>query len=96
MKRVELTDGRSVVADDDYIRESIRQPRAKIAAGSKPIMPAFPREQLDDVELQQLLDYIKHLGRGQYPARNEHTPPPETKEPLATEDTEGTESKKNR
>ena len=40
--RVQLTDGRTVLADDAYIRESILNPNAKIVAGYKPdVMPSF-------------------------------------------------------
>jgi hypothetical protein len=34
-------DGRTVVADETYIRESILDPHAKIVAGWQPIMPTF-------------------------------------------------------
>src|SRR5579863_1475778 len=38
---VQLEDGRTVVADENYIRESILSPSAKIVSGFKPIMPVF-------------------------------------------------------
>jgi cytochrome c oxidase subunit 2 len=79
MKNVALEDGRTVVADDNYIRRSIREPKADVVAGYQPIMPAFGPEQLDDIELQQLVEFIKHLGRDQTPTRNERTPAPEVK-----------------
>src|SRR5262249_40416494 len=40
-RSVELQGGRSVVADETYIRESILYPAAKIRAGFRPIMPSF-------------------------------------------------------
>jgi cytochrome c oxidase subunit 2 len=80
LKRVPLQDGRTVVADDDYLRESIRSPRAKIVAGYRPIMPEFPPEQLDEAELQDLVAYVKSLKLGDTPTRNERTPAPEAKE----------------
>jgi cytochrome c oxidase subunit 2 len=80
-KTVTLADGSTVVADDNYIRESIRQPGAKIVAGYQPIMPVFGPEQVDETELQQLVVFIKSLGRGQTPMRNERTPPPLTAPP---------------
>ena len=40
-KPVLLDDGRTVMADENYIRESILNPGAKIVAGFKPIMPTF-------------------------------------------------------
>ena len=59
-----LSDGRSVVADDNYIRESILNPAAKIAAGFQPIMPAF-QGQLNEEDLLRLLAYVKSVGAGQ-------------------------------
>jgi cytochrome c oxidase subunit 2 len=76
-KEVTLTDGRRVVAKDDYIRRSIRQPKADIVAGYQPIMPVFDPEQLSDEELNDLVEYIKTLKRGQTPSRNERAPPPQ-------------------
>src|SRR2546426_9323709 len=40
-KRVQLEDGRMVIADENYVRESILNPSAKIVSGFKPIMPVF-------------------------------------------------------
>src|SRR5215213_9045425 len=37
-----LADGRTVVADDAYIRESILNPEAKVVKGLDPVMPAMP------------------------------------------------------
>jgi cytochrome c oxidase subunit 2 len=76
-KKVALADGRVVEANEDYIRRSIRKPKADIASGYKPIMPAFGPDQMDDLELQQLVVFIKNLGRDQTPTRNEYTPAPE-------------------
>jgi len=58
--RVKLQDGRTVLADDDYIRESILDPNAKVVAGFPSIMPTF-RGQLTEDELVQLIEYIKSL-----------------------------------
>src|SRR5436305_8189970 len=38
---VRLQDGRTVIADENYLRESILNPRAKVVAGYEPIMPTF-------------------------------------------------------
>ena len=56
--RVRLSDGREVEADEEYIRESIVDPRAKVVAGYRPIMPTF-RGQLSAEALAQLVSYIK-------------------------------------
>ena len=57
---VKLNDGRTVVADDNYIRESILNPQAKIVAGFGPIMPTFTG-QINEESLIQLVAYIKGL-----------------------------------
>jgi cytochrome c oxidase subunit 2 len=57
---VRLADGSTVVADEQYIRESILDSTAKIVAGYQPIMPSF-RGQLDEEQLIDLLAYIKSL-----------------------------------
>jgi cytochrome c oxidase subunit 2 len=76
---VALSAGGSVVADADYIRESIVTPSAKIVAGYQPIMPTFQGVVTED-QLLQLVAYIQSLGAppGQAaPARQE---PPANKE----------------
>ena len=75
-RRVDLDDGRTVEANEDYIRRSIREPKADVVSGYKPIMPKFGPDQMDDLQLQQLVAFIKNLGRDQTPTRNEATPPP--------------------
>lgn len=54
-----LHDGKPVVitADETYLRESIRSPKAKIVDGFQPIMPVI--SDLTDVEVEALVEYIK-------------------------------------
>jgi cytochrome c oxidase subunit 2 len=59
--RVPLEDGSSVLADEQYIRESILQPRAKVVAGYQPIMPTF-QGKLEEDDLLSLIAYIKSIG----------------------------------
>lgn len=59
-KTVPLEGGKSVVADEAYIRESILQPNAKIVKGYKPIMPTF-EGQLEPEEINQLVAYVESL-----------------------------------
>ncbi len=61
MKSVGLADGRVVTADEQYLRESILNPGAKIVGGFPNIMPTF-RGLVDEVGLQALVEYIKSLG----------------------------------
>ena len=59
-KQVQLADGRTVVADDTYLRESILNPQAAVVAGYQPIMPTF-KGQVSEEALLQLMTYIKSL-----------------------------------
>jgi cytochrome c oxidase subunit 2 len=58
---VALQDGSSVTADDDYLRESILNPQAKVVKGFAPVMPTF-KGQLTEEQILQLIAYIKTLG----------------------------------
>ena len=40
-KTIELQGGGTVIVDESYVRESIVNPQAKIAAGYQPIVPTF-------------------------------------------------------
>ncbi|MBA3949931.1 MAG: cytochrome c oxidase subunit II [Acidobacteria bacterium] len=57
---VQLTGGGSVLADDNYLRESIMNPGAKIVAGYQPLMPTF-QGLVSEEGLLQLISYIKSL-----------------------------------
>ena len=59
--QVKLADGRTVVADDNYIRESILNPTAKVVAGYDPVMPTF-QGQVTEEQLTQLIAYVRSLG----------------------------------
>lgn len=55
-----MTDGTSIVVDENYIRESVMDPQAKIVAGFAPVMPTF-KGKLKDKEITGLIEYIKSL-----------------------------------
>lgn len=55
-----LTDGSVIIADENYIRESIYVPQAKIVEGYAPVMPAF-KGILSDDEVTAIIEYIKTL-----------------------------------
>lgn len=57
---VELQSGTSVMADDNYIRESILEPNAKIVKGFAPVMPTF-KGQLSEADINGLIEFIKSL-----------------------------------
>jgi cytochrome c oxidase subunit II len=66
-KQVELQDGRTVLADEGYIRESIVNPQAKIVAGFQPLMPTF-QGLVSEEQLLQLISYVRSLSQpGQAP-----------------------------
>jgi cytochrome c oxidase subunit 2 len=58
--RVKLQDGGTITADDDYIRESILFPSAKVVDGFPNIMPTF-KGQLSEEEVLQIIEYVKSL-----------------------------------
>ena len=60
-KTVKLEGGATAIVDEDYIRESIIDPRAKIVAGYQPIMPTF-KGLISEEGLLQLIAYIKSLS----------------------------------
>jgi cytochrome c oxidase subunit II len=60
-KTVQLEGGATVIVDEDYIRESIVDPRTKIVAGYQPIMPTF-KGLISEEGLLQLIAYIKSLS----------------------------------
>jgi cytochrome c oxidase subunit 2 len=59
-RAVPLANGQSIVADDNYLRESILNPTAKVAAGFQPIMPTF-QGQVSEEDLIRLISYVKSI-----------------------------------
>ncbi|HZZ27644.1 MAG TPA: cytochrome c oxidase subunit II [Pirellulales bacterium] len=74
---VPLRGGGAVVADDNYLRESILNPQAKVVLGWEPIMPTF-QGQVTEEDLIKLIAFIKSLVTGQTPVRTEEALPPPT------------------
>jgi cytochrome c oxidase subunit 2 len=60
-RQVKLADGRTLLANEDYLRESILNPSAKIVAGWPPIMPTF-QGQVTEEQVVQLIAYLKSLS----------------------------------
>lgn len=58
---VKLTTGQEVVADEDYLRNSILDPGSQVVGGYKPIMPTF-QGQLSEETLLQIISYIQSLS----------------------------------
>jgi cytochrome c oxidase subunit 2 len=55
---VHLADGRAVVADEPYLRDSMLLPKRDVVAGYAPIMPSF-QGQLDEGEIAALIAFLK-------------------------------------
>jgi cytochrome c oxidase subunit II len=60
-RAVPLADGRTVTADEAYLRDSILLPMKDIAAGYAPIMPSFSGVVTED-DLVKLIAYLKSLS----------------------------------
>ena len=84
-KPVILDNGSVVRADENYIRESIVHPSAKIVAGYENIMPTYEGEVKED-EMFQLIAYFKSLKPGKTPNRVEKFPPPTTTPPIESKE----------
>ena len=69
---VELESGRTVIADENFIRESILNPAGDLVKGYQNLMPTY-RGQLDEEELLQLILYIKSLNGSSADAGGERT-----------------------
>jgi cytochrome c oxidase subunit 2 len=58
---VPLSDGSVVIADERYVRDSILDPKAQVAAGYAPVMPTFAG-QISEDDLAKLVAYIQSIG----------------------------------
>jgi cytochrome c oxidase subunit 2 len=57
-----LESGETVLADDEYVTESIVDPLAKIVAGFQPVMPEGYDGQLSEQDIADIVDYIESLS----------------------------------
>jgi cytochrome c oxidase subunit 2 len=60
-RTVHLQDGRSLVADENYVRDSILVPLKDVVAGFEPVMPSFAG-QLDEEQIESIVAYIRSTG----------------------------------
>ena len=65
-----MQDGTQVLADEAYVKESIRLPLAKIHQGYPPAMPPFPESLLSDREVNAVIEFMKSISK------NYKGPPP--------------------
>ncbi len=56
----QFSDGTSATVDENYLRDSILNPNAKIVAGYAPAMPTFAG-QLNELELAAIIEFIKNV-----------------------------------
>lgn len=56
----EMESGETVTVDENYIRESILDPNAKIVRGYQPVMPTYAGT-LNDRQIDAIIEYIKTL-----------------------------------
>jgi len=61
-KPVLLQDGRTVTVDENYVRESILDPGAKVVNGFKPVMPTF-QGLVSEEQLNALVAYVESLSQ---------------------------------
>jgi cytochrome c oxidase subunit II len=59
-REVALDGGERVLADDNYLRESILEPKRRIVAGQPASMPSY-QGQLSEGDLQNLIAYLRSL-----------------------------------
>jgi cytochrome c oxidase subunit 2 len=55
--------GAAGVVDENYIRESILEPKALVVEGYQPVMPSY-KGQLSDDDIDSIIAYLKTLSAG--------------------------------
>lgn len=60
-RTVHLQDGRTLVADENYIRDSMLLPKKDVVAGFAPIMPSFAG-QLSEEDIMAIIEYLRQTG----------------------------------
>ena len=65
-RTVHLQDGRTVVADANYLRDSIVVPAKDVVAGFAPVMPSFAG-QVSEEDLQALIAYLQSTSQRDSP-----------------------------
>jgi len=61
-KNRRFTDGKSEIANEVYLKESILYPQRKIVTGYQPVMPSYQGLMVDK-EIQAVIEYIKELSK---------------------------------
>lgn len=63
-RAVHLQDGRTIMADEAYVRDSILLPRKDVVAGFEPVMPSFAG-QVSEEDIQALIAYLRSTAEPQ-------------------------------
>ena len=50
--------GTTIIADENYIRQSILEPQAVVVSGYEPFMPTY-QGRLSDEEITAIIEYLK-------------------------------------
>ncbi|WP_315857220.1 cytochrome c oxidase subunit II [Rhodopirellula halodulae] len=56
-----LASGDNVLVDENYVRESIIAPKAKVVAGYQPVMPSY-KGQLSDDDIDSIIAFLKSIS----------------------------------
>jgi len=67
-RTVHLQDGRTIVADETYVRDSILLPEKDVVAGFDPVMPSFAG-QVSEEDIEALIAYLRSTGTAPTDAR---------------------------
>jgi cytochrome c oxidase subunit 2 len=62
----EFVSGDKMMTDENYFRESILEPKAKVVAGYNPVMPSY-KGQLSDDDIDSIIAYLKTLASSPAP-----------------------------
>ncbi|HEX7635229.1 MAG TPA: cytochrome c oxidase subunit II [Noviherbaspirillum sp.] len=62
-REVHLADGRTLIADEAYVRDSVLLPKKDVVAGYAPIMPSFAG-QIGEEDLLAIIEYLRSTGGG--------------------------------
>lgn len=60
-RRVPLSGGGTVVVDEQYLRDSIRNPSKHVVAGYQRLMPSYSTSDLSEAKVMYIVAYIKSL-----------------------------------
>lgn len=79
-RKVVLSDGTTVTADEEYLRESLLDPKAKVVKGYPAVMPTF-KESLSSDDVGAIIGYLKSISGVKEKQTGEEEEEKEGKEP---------------